>query len=426
MSQFTEPNDRIFYACQAIFTKEKQTVTTGNDESVYTAEYLEGVQSVGVSRSQDRQSLLDVGRFQQMYGFYGKQTFEITISRVITKSNKFFYNVDSLPSYTYETSHILNETNIGFDGFTDSLRNWDISLVYGRDAYSGLKAQADSGDADASQAMVTTYRSCLLTNVSYSISAGGNLQEDITLITRIAEQNPEDNLSLIQLVAPQTGTVIKAKDLNMETDVGGDLINTLLPKQVLRYFDIGNAKDGTKIYGIQSIDVNCTIDYSDILDVGQWRGSAVTSDGDNLGRDQNLYRQVRLPVAITANITGVARGQYRADGSGYQDYPNTDTTFSAADGSEATQIDNQLEPPLPSYNSFYNVNEPIRLVFNSDSDYLQLNLGDKNYLTNIDFSGGDTEGGNVEVSLSYQNDNSDFIPVKNSSVLDISSSSNTY
>ena len=77
MSQFTEPNDRIFYACQAIFTKEKQTVTTGNDESVYTAEYLEGVQSVGVSRSQDRQSLLDVGRFQKMYGFYGKQTFEM-------------------------------------------------------------------------------------------------------------------------------------------------------------------------------------------------------------------------------------------------------------------------------------------------------------------------------------------------------------
>ena len=426
MSQFTEPNDRIFYACQAIFTKEKQTVTTGNDESVYTAEYLEGVQSVGVSRSQDRQSLLDVGRFQQMYGFYGKQTFEISISRVITKSNKFFYNVDSLPSYTYETSHILNETNIGFDGFTDSLRNWDISLVYGRDAYSGLKAQADSGDADASQAMVTTYRSCLLTNVSYSISAGGVLQEDITLITRIAEQNTEDDLSLIQLVPPQTGATIRAKDLDMETDVDGDLVNTLLPKQVLRYFDIGNSKDGTKIYGIQSIDVNCTIDYSDILDVGQWRGSSVTSDGDNLGRDQNLYRQVILPVAITANITGIVRGQYRADGSGYQDYPNTDTTFSAADGSEATQIDNQLDPPLPSYNSFYNVNEPIRLVFNSDSDYLQLNLGDKNYLTSIDFSGGDTEGGNVEVSLSYQNDNSDFIPVKNSSVLDISSSSNTY
>ena len=426
MSQFTEPNDRIFYACQAIFTKEKQTVTTGNDESVYTAEYLEGVQSVGVSRSQDRQSLLDVGRFQKMYGFYGKQTFEITISRVITKSNKFFYNVDSLPSFTYETSHILNETNIGFDGFTDSLRNWDVSLVYGRDAYSGLKAQEDSGDADASQAMVTTYRSCLLTNVSYSISAGGVLQEDITLITRIAEQNTEDDLSLIQLVPPQTGATIRAKDLNMETDGNGDLINTLLPKQVLRYFDIGNSKDGTKIYGIQSIDVNCTIDYSDILDVGQWRGSSVTSDGDNLGRDQNLYRQVILPVAITANITGVVRGQYRADGSGYQDYPNTDTTFSAADGSEATQIDDQADPPLPSYNSFYNVNEPIRLVFNSDSDYLQLNLGDKNYLTSIDFSGGDTEGGNVEVSLSYQNDNSDFIPVKNSSVLDISSSSNTY
>ena len=426
MSQFNEANDRIFYGCQAIFAKQKQTVTTGNNESVYTADYLEGVQSIGVSRSQERRSLLDVGRFQKMYGFYGKQTFEINISRIITKSNQFFYNVDSLPSYTYETSHILNEDNIGFSGFTDSLRNWDLSLVYGRDAYSSLEDQVDSGDPDANQAMVTTYRSCLLTNVNYSISAGGFLQEDITLITRIAEQNTEDNLSLIQYVSPQTGEVIKAQNLNLETDISGDLINTLLPKQVLRFFNIGNKKDGSNIYGLQSIDVSCTIDYSDITDIGNWRGSSVTSDGENLGRDQNLYRQVILPVAVTTNITGIVRGQYRADGSGYQDYPNTDTTLSAADGSESTTLDNLLDPPAPSYNSFYNVDEQIRLVFDSDSDYLQLNLGDKNYLTNIEFSGGETGGGNVEATLSYQNDNSDFIAVKNSSVLEINSSSNTY
>jgi hypothetical protein len=426
MPQFNKPNDRVFYACQAVFIKEKQTVTTGNNDSVYTAEFLEGVQSVGVSRSQDKKSLLDVGRFQQMYGFYGKQTFEINISRTISRSTKFFYNIDSLSTFTYETSHILNQSNIGFSGFTNSLRNWDISLVYGRDAYESLQGQVDSGDTDANQGMVTTYRSCLLTNITYSITAGGTLEETITLITRIGEQNPEDNLSLIQTVSPQSGEVVVSKDLNMATDGSGALINTVLPRTALRYFDIGNELNSQKIYAIQSIDVNCTIDYSDILDVGQWRGSSVTSDGADAGRDQNLFRQVALPVAVTANITGVVRGQYRADGSGYQDYPNTDTTFSAADGSEVSLLDNQATPILPSYTSHYNVNESIRLVFDSDSDYLQLNLGDKNYLTNIEFSGGDTGGGNVEATLSYQNDNSDFIAVKNSSVLDINSSSNTY
>ena len=39
-------------------------------------------------------------------------------------------------------------------------------------------------------------------------------------------------------------------------------------------------------------------------------------------------------------------------------------------------------------------------------------MGKKNYLTDLSYSGGDSAGGNVEATLSYQNEHSDFITYK--------------
>ena len=36
------------------------------------------------------------------------------------------------------------------------------------------------------------------------------------------------------------------------------------------------------------------------------------------------------------------------------------------------------------------------------------NMGDKNYLSDYSTSGGDTGGGNAEISFTYINDNNDF------------------
>ena len=50
-------------------------------------------------------------------------------------------------------------------------------------------------------------------------------------------------------------------------------------------------------------------------------------------------------------------------------------------------------------------------------DNIIFDLGSKNYCTGIGFSGGDTGGGNVEMSFSYTNDNNDYMPYTNASIV---------
>ena len=64
---FSEANDRIFYACQAVLMER---VGDGPPSSAYnptSAAYLAGVRSVGVNGDFPSTSLMDVGRFQKKF-----------------------------------------------------------------------------------------------------------------------------------------------------------------------------------------------------------------------------------------------------------------------------------------------------------------------------------------------------------------------
>ena len=84
---FDQPNSRIFYACQAVFVKERDF--EGDETFDPTSEgnnFLTGVQAVGVSSNNTSVSPLDVGRFQRSKVFYEPQDIEITLERVINKT----------------------------------------------------------------------------------------------------------------------------------------------------------------------------------------------------------------------------------------------------------------------------------------------------------------------------------------------------
>ena len=76
---FTTPNDRIFYACQAVLVVDRNTPTGDTSPTDVSSKYLTGVQSIGVNTSTPSSSLLDVGRFQQQFHYYDKQEIEINI-----------------------------------------------------------------------------------------------------------------------------------------------------------------------------------------------------------------------------------------------------------------------------------------------------------------------------------------------------------
>ena len=444
---FSSPNDRVFYACMGVmwFARQKTDGTSGGGTiETQNMTWLNGVQSVGVDQSQARTTMLDVGRSQRKWGTYGKQEFTITIERVLTNKKQssdlgidsFFYNVDG--STSYEDTHILKSTNLGFSGFNNSLRNYDIGLVYAPDQYKRLGSAVETGSTDQDKFLATIYRCCLLTGISYSIPVDGPITETLTFVSHVATQENTTPHSWDDVhkggATDEIGDTIRRNDI--------DTTNSLLPKEVRRMFDLGTSENGIPILGLQNIDISATINYSDIMDVGQWRGSnkdgsAVSNSSpspsvswgrsepagsSDLRAEQNLYRQVVFPIDITCEFTGVVRAQYRSQPTGtvsydsstkYQDFENTDTTFAATDGD-----DDRVLSSLTT-RTRYEADRSILIAAQKDSNYFQWNLGKRNYLEDISYSGGDTGGSNVEATISYKNSVSDFVLLKHGSIVDI-------
>ena len=404
-------NSRVFYACLGVLVSERNDRT--GDEPAEEGTYLNGVQSVGVNSDFVSRSLMDVGRFQKRYHYYGKQAFEITIERVIDQTSDFFYHVNPT-NYVggktgYEKTHMLYPDNIGpcgetnsAGGFSKSLKNYDISVMYGADNANMLKD-------NTSDIKVVTYRNCLITNISYNISAdaGAAVKENITLISRVADfeeiaENEIDDLPSAQ----EDGNVIKRADVDLLPPKGASPktagTNSILPTEVTEMFNLGDANtntlDGEKILGVNNIEISATINYTEVPDVGEWR----TTDDDQ----SNLYRYVVLPIEVTCAFTGTLRSPYQ------RDLIYTDTTFSMADGATGSTDWNR-------------VNKSIRIVAEKfpsapTSTYFIWDIGQHNYLTDISYTGGDTGGGNTEVTMTYQNDYSDLVLVKDTNIRDLS------
>lgn len=445
---FDQPNSRIFWACQAVLVEERNT-EAGNNGDPTGARYLTGIQSVGISSDNPSTSLLDVGRFQRKYTQYGQQTIEITISRVLNKGSDTFYKVLESQYTDYQQSHILHAENFGSKGAKDNngktLRNYDITILYTPDRFEQINAgNASSFDPDRNDVISVSYLNCLITNLSYSMSVDG-VEESITLTTKNIKYN-DDFASLSQYTLPsewttglevtefenvfegelrtgrneisalsdplkyqsESGNILKRQDFDLTKPGYG---HSKLPEEVKRLFNFepsASSKTGTNPYGekqilgIQSINIDVSFDYTDLTDVGYWRGSE-----DGKEHQQNRWKTLNLPIAINCSFTGVLRKgmPYSEFLSGQSGDPekrarNVDNIYTASRGDGSTGT------------AWQNAEEPIRIIASGIDKYFVWDMGKKNYLTSIEYTGGDSGGGNVEATISYSNQYSDLIITK--------------
>jgi len=341
-------NNRIFYACQAVYVD---------------GTYLQNVQAVGIDYSADATGISDTGRTQQQRSLYSKPEITISIQREVNTAALPFYAPTSVTSYA--NAYILKNGNLGTSGWDSSslLKEYSIEVAYGSDDLSG---NIES----------TTLKHCLLTEVSYEISVDGRMTENLSFVTR---NLIKAGSAAAPIATPLTGTIFKRQHLDVENE------EFILPSEVKSVVDVENDEGVDVARSVQSISINAAFDYGEMSDVGKWRGSNQTS----LPTEQNKWRYITTPIGITCEITAIVRKSIE------QNILIKDTNFMG---------------------TFPTPDREIKIVMGQESSKFVIDLGKKNYLTGISFSGGDTGGGNVEATFSYANTNNDFVPYRGTPV----------
>tara|TARA_Y100000296_G_scaffold82630_1_gene112085 strand:+ start:780 stop:1871 length:1092 start_codon:yes stop_codon:yes gene_type:complete len=347
-------NNRIFYACQAVFVD---------------GSYLHNVQAVGLDYGADITALSDTGRTQRQINLYSKPEITITLQREIDSGADPFYS--PLLHNSYEAAYILKPGNIGTCGWdTTPLKEYDIEITYGGDDLSGAVDYI-------------TLKYCLLTEISYSLDVGGRMTEDLTFVTK----NLIESGSASPPYLGESGTLLRGADLDIRSKDGDGNLLFKLPTEVKNIVDITeDDPDGGTISvarAVQSISASVNLDYGELTDVGKWRGS----DQSTNPSEQNKWRYITTPISVDCEINAVVRKSVQ------RDILMKDTNFMT---------------------TFPTSDREIRIVVGGGETRFVIDLGSKNHLTSIGFSGGDTGGGNVEASFSYSNTNNDFVAYRES------------
>jgi len=419
---FSDPNSRIFYACQGVFVEERNA-EEGNSGNPTTATFLHGVQSVGISSDNPERSLADIGRHQRKYTLYQQQTIEITIDRVLARNEDTFYKVTDAQYTDYKNSHILHANNFGSKGAKDAnnkvLRNYDITILYGSDKFSRFSAGIGGTEDDADNVISVSYLNCLITNINYSIGIDG-VRESITLTTKNLKYNndystlsdytwPDEFTEQVPDTSPpqylpEDGNILKRQHFDLtETNYGDSRIPTEIKE--LFNFDTPVEQDGKQVLGIQSINISASFDYRTLSDVGVWRGSISGKE-----HEQNRWAILNLPISVTCSFTGIIR----------QAMPYNN--FLSSGLNRVRNVDNIYTKSLGEGSSteWQEADKEIKIVaLGLSNKKFVWDLGKKNYLTSIEYSGGDAGGGNVEATINYTNQYSDFVITKTESVLDL-------
>jgi len=356
-------NNRIFYACQAVYVD---------------GDYLHNVQSVGLDYGADINALSDTGRTQKQINLYSKPEITITIEREIDYEADPFYSPAS--HLSYGAAYILKPGNIGSCGWdTTPLKQYDIEITYGGDDLSGTIDYI-------------TLKYCLLTEISYNLAVDSRMTESLTFVTK--------NLVRTGSTSPpylgESGTLLKGSFLDIRSkDDDGNLLFRL-PTEVKDIVDITEPDpDGGTIdisRAIQSISASVSLEYGELTDIGKWRGSNQADDPS----EQNRWRYITTPITVSCEIGATVRKSVQ------RDILMKDTNFMTA---------------------FPTSDREIRIVLgrgdNPGQTRFVIDLGSKNHLTSIGFSGGDVGGGNVEASFSYSNTNNDFVTYRDTNVTDL-------
>ena len=340
-------NNRIYYAIQQ--------VTLGTSE---TRERIHGLQSAGITTNFNLQQVFEMGQLAIYQNIEQVPDVEVTLNKVL----------DGYPLiYTLATE-------MGTDVDPEAIAT--SPTIAGR---QNARADLELGifPDNLTQASGTAFSSVMcsgmyVSSVSYTFPVDGNFTEDVTLVGNNKVWGASATGQFTEAVGSEDSPeAISGVGRRQFLDMSACRFPSEIPGIVAGVNPaIGNGSGYAAHF--QNISVKCDLGRESI---------------NELGTLAPYHRYVTFPVTVTCdfetvavsgdNINATEHGYYNPDGS-------------VASG----------EPPSGCGEPRHNLTDA--LIFLQTCEGTRIQLGGKNKLTSVNYNGGDTGGGNVSVSYSYQ------------------------
>jgi hypothetical protein len=341
------PNNRIYYAIQVVKMRPCRTDPSTGTTTYGTEKVLRGVQSVGMTTNFNLEQVYQLGQLDLYDNVEEVPDIEVTLNKVLDGTRALY--------------------NIATDGSAGNGNNLQLTEIGDRRCDIALGIYDDT-DVNTSGA-ATTYVVCTgmyVSNVSYSLTSDGNFTEDLTLVGNHKKWTNTAGAGITSfssgIATSESKKVHRRWSLDRTT-------NTVLPTGVSGGIP-GSFAAGSGLH-VNSITLTCNLGREAI---------------NELGARSPYYRYISFPVEVTSEFEITATDGDKVDADDFS------STGGCAAASSSNLTDKQIKVTICAING-------------AGTGYT-IDLGTKNKLTSVNYTGGDTGGGNATVTYSFQTFNS--------------------
>lgn len=334
-------NNRIFYATQAVALKPQNSDGSSLFANWY---YPRGVQSAGITTNFTLEQVFQLGQIELYENVEDVPEVEVTINKVIDGTPPLYL--------------MCMGGSSGIGGATKQ----ELPAVANNRVNFRLGIYPDTNSAATGTPSVFVDCSGMyLSSVSYTIPVDGNATEDVTLVGNNKYWNSGNILgSSTSFFAGTDGGTMTAPAIGRRYKFNSDL--SVLPTGQGGGIPVPEGR--TKPY-LQSVTVS--------TDLGR---EAI----NELGAMAPYYRYVSFPVEVTSEFEIIA---------------------SSGDLVEAKDFSGQVGCDVV-YKNLQDKNVKVVMCGSGVNDTLIIDLGAKNKLTSVNYTGGEAGGDNATITYSYQ------------------------
>ena len=366
------PNNRIFYACQAVALEPLYDNAGVLSPTTNGVQILHGVQSVGLNTTFNLEQVFELGQIHIYENIEGVPDVEVTLEKVL----------DGYPLMYHVATCGVDEESL-----SDSAK---LSLVarskQRTNVYLGIFPDTveNIGDSNAAASVEVQMSGMYVSSIGYTFPVDGNCTESLTLVGnhKAWSTSPSKFTSTVADDLNVTGgdtnnQVDSPMNLQTSTPYGGiqrrenvDIKNSILPQSIYGVSQNslpGNAyANGAPKVHVQNCSISCDLNRESIQE---------------LGRKAPYYRFANFPVEVTCEFEVIAvSGDF----------------VSAYEEGKASYVG--------TINVGNNTAEETIVVRLHDGSVFD--LGTKNRLSSVNYTGGDAGGGNATMTYSYSTYNS--------------------